>query len=101
MTMDQEAEDDVERASGNEGSPDESGESTDQPAETGDASRRGFIKKLPYVAPAIQTFLMSEGVLASGNQRGNQKSQRRKQRGVSPNPGKGNPPPPPPADDDD
>lgn len=99
MTMDQEAADDVERDGAHEGSANEAGESTDQPAETGDASRRGFIKKLPYVAPAIQTFLMSEGVLASGEQRGNQKSQRRTQRGVSPNPGKAKPPPPPPADD--
>ncbi len=66
-----------------------------------DASRRDFIKKLPYVAPVIQTFLFSEGTLASGNDRGNQRNQRRNQRGVSPNPGQGNPPPPPPKKDDD
>ncbi len=61
-----------------------------------DEGRRDFIKKLPYVAPVIQTFLFSEGTLASGNQRGNQRNQRRQQRGVSPDPGQGNPPPPPP-----
>ncbi len=71
---------------------DENPEETDQ---TSDEGRRDFIKKLPYVAPVIQTFLLSEGVLAGGKQRGNQKNQRRK-KGVSPNPGKGNPPPPPP-----
>ena|GEM_PF-1262115 len=66
-----------------------------------DGGRRDFIKKLPYVAPVIQTFLFSEGTLASGNQKGNQRNQRRTQRGVSPNPGQGNPPPPPPKKDDD
>ena len=28
-----------------------------------DEGRRDFIKKLPYVAPVIQTFLFSEGTL--------------------------------------
>ena len=70
----------------------------DAESESDDAGRREFIKKLPYVAPVIQTFLFSEGALAGGNQRGNQ---RRNQRGVSPKPGQRKPPPPPPANDDD
>lgn len=39
----------------------------DAESESDDAGRREFIKKLPYVAPVIQTFLFSEGALAGGN----------------------------------
>ena len=63
---------------------------------TSDAGRRDFIKKLPYVALVIQTFLMSEGALAKKGDNTNSKG---KGGGVSPNPGKGKgktPPPPPP-----
>ena len=38
----------------------------DAESESGDAGRREFIKKLPYVAPVIQTFLFREGALAGG-----------------------------------
>ncbi|MBU08641.1 MAG: hypothetical protein CME13_11820 [Gemmatimonadetes bacterium] len=38
----------------------------DAESESGDAGRREFIKKLPYVASVIQTFLFREGALAGG-----------------------------------
>jgi len=38
----------------------------DDESESDDAGRREFIKKLPYVAPVIQTFLFREGALAGG-----------------------------------
>lgn len=83
----------------NDKKPEERDPTEEGSSESEDEGRREFMKKLPYVAPVIQTFLFSDGVLASGKQRGNQKSQRRTQKGVSPNPGKGKPPPPPPAND--
>ncbi len=38
----------------------------DAESESGDAGRREFIKKLPYVASVFQTFLFREGALAGG-----------------------------------
>jgi hypothetical protein len=38
----------------------------DAESESDDAGRREFIKKLPYVASVIQTFLFREGALAGG-----------------------------------
>ena len=39
-----------------------------------DESRRSFIKKLPYIAPVVQTFLLSETAFGSdqGNNNDNQ-----------------------------
>ena len=71
-------------------------DSTEPDAEKGegaaDGGRRAFMKKMAWVAPAIETFLVSDSVFAQGNSAG-------KGKGVSPNPGKGkggNVPPPPP-----
>jgi len=63
--------------------------------ENADGSRRQFIRKLAWVAPAIETFLLSDGAFASGSKSQANKQQRRKQRGqVSPRPRKAPPPPP-------
>ena len=61
-----------------------------------DESRRDFVKKLPYVAPAIETFLLSDTVYAK-KQEGRGRGRGR----VSPPPAgpqakPSNPPPPPP-----
>ena len=48
--------------------PESDGEQPDRAAEDGESgggeSRRNFIKKLPYIAPAIETFLLSETAYA-------------------------------------
>jgi hypothetical protein len=46
----------------NEQTPDEN------PEATGDGSRRQFIRKLAWVAPAIETFLLSDSAFASGSE---------------------------------
>ena len=46
----------------NEQTPDEN------PEATGDGSRRVFIRKLAWVAPAIETFLLSDSAFASGSE---------------------------------
>lgn len=71
---------------------------THAPAEGGgDASRRQFIRKLAWVAPVIETFLLTDNAFAGGNNDQAGKAQRRQRRRVSPRPGQGSAPPPPPA----
>lgn len=77
----------------NEQTPDEN------PEATGDGSRRQFIRKLAWVAPAIETFLLSDSAFASGSESQAKKNKRRQQRRqqrrqVSPRP-QSQPPPPP------
>jgi hypothetical protein len=63
-------------------------------------SRREFIKKLAWVAPVVETFLLSESAFGQGQARRNQRRNQRAQ--VSPNPRRrGAPPPPPPKRGDD
>jgi|SaaInl7_200m_RNA_FD_contig_31_2440215_length_1077_multi_9_in_0_out_0_2 hypothetical protein len=65
-------------------------------ATKGADGRRQFIRKLAWVAPAIETILLSDSAFAGGSE-SQGKQQRRKQRGqVSPRP-QGQAPPPPPA----
>ncbi len=52
-----------------ENSKDESGEAAESVGSGAMAkgrSRRDFIKKLPYIAPVVETFLLSETVYAKG-----------------------------------
>jgi len=68
--------------------------------EGGSASRREFIKKVAYVAPVIETFLLSETAYASGGSGGNQSRGRgRGRRRISPTPHDRRVPPPPPGQD--
>ena len=57
-------------------------------------SRRQFIKKLPYIAPAMETFLLS----TSTGVHGDDDDDKKKKKTLPSGPG---PPPPPPDDDDD
>jgi hypothetical protein len=60
-----------------------------------DASRRQFIRKLAWVAPVIETFLLSDSAFAGGQGNSQGGPQRRR---VSPRPqGQAPPPPLPPA----
>ncbi len=66
------------------------------------ASRREFIKKVAYVAPVIETFLLSETAYGSGGSGGNQARGRGRGRGrrrISPAPNDRRVPPPPPGQD--
>ncbi len=70
------------------------------------ASRREFIKKVAYVAPVIETFLLSETAYGSGGSGGNQSRGRGRGRGrgrrrISPAPNDRRVPPPPPSQDND
>jgi len=65
-----------------------------QPDESGGASRREFIKKVAYVAPVIETFLLSETAYGQGQSQG-RGEQGRGRRRVSPVPPNRTPPPPP------
>ena len=68
----------------------------EKPEATGDGSRRQFIRKLAWVAPAIETFLLSDSAFASGSESQAKKQKRRQQRRqVSPRPQSQAPPPPP------
>ena len=58
------------------------------------ASRRSFIKKVAYVAPVIETFLLSETAYGQGQSQG--RGRGRGRRRVSPVPPDRTPPPPPP-----
>ena len=58
------------------------------------ASRRSFIKKMAYVAPVIETFLLSETAYGQGQSQG--RGRGRGRRRVSPVPPDRTPPPPPP-----
>ena len=80
---------DNEDAHGSEARP----EGANQEGERG-ASRRSFIKKMAYVAPVIETFLLSETAYAQnqGQGRGRGRGRRR----ISPVPPDRTPPPPPP-----
>lgn len=70
--------------------------SDENPEATGDGSRRQFIAKLAWVAPAIETFLLSDSAFASGSESQAKKQKRRQQRRqVSPRPQSQAPPPPP------
>ncbi len=63
---------------------------------TGEGSRRQFMRKLAWVAPVIETFLLSDSAFASGSESQGKKQQRRQQRRkVSPRPNERPPPPPP------
>ena len=59
--------------------PESDAERPDRAAEDGESgggeSRRNFIKKLPYIAPAIETFLLSETAYAK--KKGDDRSQAR------------------------
>ena len=67
----------------------------------GGESRRDFIKKLPYVAPAIETFLLEDTVYAKTEKKKPSRRRRRRRR-ISPVPGELTPvPPPPPAKKDE
>ena len=61
----------------------------------GDESRREFMRKLPYVAPVIQSFVLADTVYAKEEKKG-------RGRGRVSNPGRGNKDttPPPPSDPD-
>lgn len=59
-------------------------------------SRRDFIKKLPYVAPVIETFLLEDTVYAADKKK---PSRRRRRISPVPNEPKPVPPPPPPKKD--
>ena len=73
----------------NEQTPDEN------PEATGDGSRRQFIRKLAWVAPAIETFLLSDSALASGSEsQANKQKRRQQRRQVSPRPQSQASPPP-------
>ena len=63
-------------------------------------SRRQFIKKLPYIAPAMETFLLSTstGVHGDDDDDDDKKKKKKKKKTSPSGPG---PPPPPPDDDDD
>ena len=68
-------------------------------------SRRQFIKKLPYIAPAMETFLLSTGTDVHGDDDDDddddkKKKKKKKKKKTSPS-GPGPPPPPPDDDDDD
>lgn len=83
---------------------DETSQSNADDAQPEDGERRDFIRKLPWVAPAIQTFLVSEDALAQGKGnkgkgQGNKGQGKDRRQSVSPHPGRGKkaPPPPPPA----
>ena len=52
-------------------------------------SRREFMKKLPYVAPVIQSFVLADTVYAK-------KKDKTRGRGRVSDPGQNDPPPPPP-----
>ena len=65
----------------------ESGEKGESSGE----SRRSFIKKLPYVAPVIETFLLEDTAYAAAT-----KSKGRGRRRISPVPKERAPVPPPP-----
>jgi hypothetical protein len=69
--------------------------SDDNPETTGDGRRRQFIRKLAWVAPAIETFLLSDSAFASGSEIQAKKNKHRQQRRqVSPRPLSQAPPPP-------
>ena len=57
-------------------------------------SRRQFIKKLPYIAPAMETFLLSTSTGVHGDDDDDKKKKKTSPSGPGP-------PPPPPDDDDD
>ncbi len=70
----------------------------DVTADVGDGSRRQFIRKLAWVAPVIETVLLSDSAFAGGdNSQANKPQRRQQRRQVSPRPGQGTAPPPPPA----
>ena len=62
-------------------------------------SRRQFIKKLPYIVPAMETFLLSTSTGVYGDDDDDKKKKKKKKKKTSP--GGPGPPPPPPDDDDD
>ena len=69
--------------------------SDDNPETTGDGRRRQFIRKLAWVAPAIETFLLSDSAFASGSEsQANKQKRRQQRRQVSPRPQSQAPPPP-------
>jgi hypothetical protein len=68
--------------------------------ESAEGSRRGFLRKMVWVAPVIHTFLVSEEGVAQ-NKNANKGNKNANRQGVSPNPGnknanRGQVPPPPP-----
>ena len=65
-------------------------------------SRRQFIKKLPYIAPAMETFLLSTstGVYGDDDDDDDDDDKKKKKKKTSPS-GPGPPLPPPDDDDDD
>jgi len=71
-----------------------------QDGSPGEESRREFMKKLPYVAPVIQSFVLADTVYGK-----TEKAGRGRGRGRVSAPGQNKPPPPPPPaasnDDDD
>ncbi len=79
--------------------PDSQPDEANEQGESGGASRREFIKKVAYVAPVIETFLLSETAYGQGKSQGSQARGRGRGRGrrrVSPVPPNRTPPPPPP-----
>ncbi|MDA0336738.1 MAG: hypothetical protein O2782_16360 [bacterium] len=73
------------------------GANADATPDVGDGSRRQFIRKLAWVAPVIETVLLSDSAFAGGdNSQANKPQRRQQRRQVSPRPGQGNAPPPPP-----
>lgn len=75
--------------------PQEAGPAADPAADGAKAkgeSRRSFIKKLPYIAPVIETFLLSETAYGSSDDSSGKSGGKGGRRGVSP---------PPPGSSDD